>query len=68
MNNVKKFGIETRASQIPHETCGRCGTSIEKNAFCPACLDFFQGLSRRTTEPTNVARGMQKHYSRVGNK
>jgi hypothetical protein len=68
MNNVKKFGIETQASQITQEPCGRCGAPIEKNDFCPACLDFFRGLSRPITESTKVARRMQKHYSRVGNK
>jgi uncharacterized Zn finger protein (UPF0148 family) len=68
VNNVKKFGIETRASQITHEHCGRCGAPIEKNAFCPACLVFFRGLSRRITESAKVARRMQKRYSRVENK
>ena len=68
MNNIKKYGTEMQASKVTREPCGRCGTAIEENAFCPACRDFFRGLSRQKAESTNVARGMQKHYSGVGNK
>jgi hypothetical protein len=68
VNTVKKYGTEMQASKVTQEPCGRCGTAIEKNAFCPACRDFFRGLSHQNAESPNAARGMQKHYSRVGNK
>jgi hypothetical protein len=26
--------------------CGRCATVIERKEFCPACIKYFQALSR----------------------
>jgi hypothetical protein len=56
---VKKYGIEMQASKVTREPCGRCGAAIEENAFCPACRDFFCGLSGQNAESTKVGRGTQ---------
>jgi hypothetical protein len=48
-----------QASKVTREPCGRCGAAIEQNAFCPACRDFFRGLSGQNTESTKEARGTQ---------
>jgi hypothetical protein len=68
VNGVKKYGIETQGSKMTFKPCGRCGIAIEKDAFCSVCLNFFRVLSRPNAEAIKAARGMQKHYSRVGNK
>ena len=57
MNNVKKNDIEAQASKIVRKPCGRCGTAIEENDFCPACRDFFRELSgRKVVFATGVRR------------
>ena len=48
-----------QASKVTREPCGRCGTAIEENAFCPACRDFFRELSGQNAESTKVVRGAQ---------
>jgi hypothetical protein len=68
VNNVDKKGIEAQASKIARKPCGRCGTAIEENAFCPACRDFFLGLSGQKVVFTTVARRTQRHWSGVSGK
>ena len=68
MNNVRKNGSEAQASQSSRKPCGRCGTAIEENDFCPACQDFFRGLSGRKVVFTSVARRTQRHWSGVSDK
>jgi hypothetical protein len=31
-------------SIVPKQ-CGRCATAIERNEFCPECMEYFQALS-----------------------
>jgi hypothetical protein len=46
MKGVKTNGIGADASSAVPKPCGRCGTAIGKNEFCPACTEFFHALSR----------------------
>lgn len=63
MSNVNKNGIEAQASKIARKACGRCGTAIEENDFCPACRDFFRELSGRKVVFATLVRRTQRHWS-----
>jgi hypothetical protein len=56
MKKVKTNGIGADASSAVPKRCGRCGTAIKRNDFCPECTEFFQGLSRWKVMTTNVRR------------
>ncbi len=68
MNNVHKNGNGAQASQIARKQCGRCGTAIEEDDFCPACRGFFRGLSGQKVVFATVVRRVQKDWSGVSGK
>jgi hypothetical protein len=68
VNNVDKNGIEAQASKIARKPCMRCGTVIEENESCPACREFFRGLSGRKVVFATVMRRTQRRWSGVSGK
>ncbi len=68
MKNSKTIGIGADASTAVPKRCARCGTAIEENKFCPACPDFFRGLSGRKVVFAIVVRRTQRHWSGVSGK
>jgi hypothetical protein len=68
VNNVDKNGIDVQGFQIARRPCGRCGTAIEENEFCPACRDFFRRLSGRKVIFATVVRRTQRRWSGVSGK
>jgi hypothetical protein len=68
MKKVKTNGIGADASSAGPKRCGRCGTAIDENEFCPACLGFFRGLSCRKVVFATMVRRTQRHRSGVKGK
>lgn len=54
--------------QIARKPCGRCGTAIKGNAFCPPCQDFFRRLSGRKVVFATAVLRAQRHWLGVSGK
>lgn len=68
MNNFDKHRSGVQASRIVRKLCGRCGTAIEGNNFCPACRDFFWRLAGQKVVIATAVGRTQRYWARINGK